>query len=483
MNRINKWAFSLLFLMAFATILYKVFYVPITHDESSTFVQYAKRGVWTIMMYPDSMPNNHIINSLSIKFFTQIFGEGQWVLRLASLLSFFLFVFGVYRLIGLLFKKDSVLIIAGLSLFITNAYFLDFFSLARGYAMASALAVLSTSHLLSGYMKGKDKHVFAAFFLAILSSYANFTLLIFWVSISILAALYFIHAYWENLKLMFKKIGILALATMAYIALIFEPLRKMTASNEFSIWSEGGFYEDTIRSLAGNWRWGSSLLFGFTKESISMAVVIVIIASALIIIWKFWKKGFTWGVFSQALPLSFTILILTVFVNVSQNWLLNTPNLSGRIALFFYPLFSLLLLSLLAELSKIKINWPKYVIAIGIPILAFWHFNDTFYPNSVKEWKYDESTLDILSFLDETAQKEAITLKTHWVFHPSFTFYTRTGKAPFLQLYPYDKDIDLNTNATYYYVLGADVEKLTPKFEKIKEFGNNRWLMKRIDVK
>lgn len=74
--KINQYTFILIYALAFSLSLFKVFHVPITHDEVATTVHYANFSVWQIMMYPDTLPNNHILNTIFTKIFLLFFGNG-----------------------------------------------------------------------------------------------------------------------------------------------------------------------------------------------------------------------------------------------------------------------------------------------------------------------------------------------------------------------------------------------------------------------
>lgn len=111
--------------------------------------------------------------------------------------------------------------------------------------------------------------------------------------------------------------------------------------------------------------------------------------------------------------------------------------------------------------------------------MCVFHLIDRYNFKYAREWWYDENTFDVLKYLKEKSTNKAIVLKTNWLFYPSFYFYSYTGKTPWLDLQGYDKSIDLNTKAEYYYILSEDYKILGPKFEVIYKVTNDRWLVKR----
>lgn len=478
MKFFNTSAYLTIITIVFIGIVYKILNVDITHDEVATTVHYYNFSVWQIMMYPDNWPNNHILNTLLTKLFINIFGKEQWVVRMPNLLSFIIYAYAIYRLTTIYFKKESLLFIAAISLFLANPYLLDFFGLSRGYAMATSLATLSASFLITAYYKSKESHIWAAIILASLSSYANFTTLIFWLTILILSGVYFLIYYWGDVKKIFAKLVLLFLISISYFALIFVPLQKMTSTNQFKYWTSKGFYNDTILSLIENWRYNNGLFDDIENNTFGIVIILIYLAALVIIIKNISFKKSIIDNFKNPLLISFLILSITIFVNLIQVLVMKTPNLNGRTAIFLYPLFVIILLGIISKIDKTKVNWLKYSISIIIPIISFYHLANTYKSQSVREWWYDENTLDVIDYIKSENPNGEVTLKTQWWFYPSFYFYTYTGKAPEIILEENkNHEVNENSSADYYYIMESDKTKIEHEYTPIKKFGWDRWLM------
>jgi 4-amino-4-deoxy-L-arabinose transferase-like glycosyltransferase len=102
------WGFWASYGFVFSLICYKSFTVPITHDEAWTVLRYLDESAWDIMMYPDSWPNNHILNTLLAKASAGIFGVHDWSVRLPNLLFYWFFAVGVFRFLKLVCKDRMV---------------------------------------------------------------------------------------------------------------------------------------------------------------------------------------------------------------------------------------------------------------------------------------------------------------------------------------------------------------------------------------
>ncbi len=476
MKNFNIYSSLLLLGVLFLIILYKVLEVPVTHDEVPAAMFYSNFSFWEIMMFPDNIPNNHILNTLSTKICIILFGKEQWAIRLPNLLSFILFSVGVWRIVTNLFNKDSWFVLPAILLFI-NPYLLDFFGLCRGYGMSDALLTLGASYLVTGFMYSRDKHIWISFLLSILASYANFTLLVFFASSGLMTLFYFIRKTSRNGKLL-KQVGLLALIGILYLALIAIPIYKMHQTNEFQYWTSKGFYQETISSLIHNWKYDSTILSHLRTHVIVFFIFLVLALNLFLIIRKLIKSGVKVSILNNPVFVTTTLLLLTTAINILQTKLLNTPNLNGRTALLFYPLFSAVLVSSLALIKSQRTILNK-ILPILLLITGLLNLAHRTSLKSVKEWSYDQDNLNVTRYLKEQSVGKKVSLKTSWFFNPSLRFYADTGKIPWIELYGYDKNIDINTDANYYYIFAKDYPLLEPRFEVVFKFSEDRWLLQR----
>lgn len=481
-NIINEYAFILLYTSAFFLILYKVFHIPITHDEVSSTVAYSKYSVWQIMMYPDAWPNNHILNTVLTKGFLSLLGKEQWVVRLPNLLSFLLYAIGVYRIIKTLLRNDSFFFIPAALLFIANPYLLDFFGLCRGYGMSCALCILSVGYLITGYKTLNNKNIWLAFILSILACYANFTLLTFLGATTILSWFYFFVLYRENKSPILKPTLIIVVSCLLYLALISVPIYKMQSTNQFQYWTSSGFYNDTILPLIVHTLYGSKSFLFPPFKIISYLVITLLVLNCIFIFIHFKISHFQLKSLFQPIFVATTIIMLTAGINIMQCSVLHTPNLNGRTALFFYPLFIAALVATLGLFSNTKAGLFKKGLAIVITFICMFHLVDRVNFNSVREWWFDANTFKVIDYLNKSRNYQNTSLETNWLFNPSFNFYKYTGKTPWLDLKDYNKSLVPNTNAEYYYVLAEDYKALESKFEPVIKFDNGCWLLKKKPI-
>lgn len=477
MKQFNFYGFVTLYGIIFLIIIYKVFNVPVTTDEVPTYFFYSKFSVWEIMMYPDNWPNNHILNTILTKSCLALFGNDQWVIRLPNLLIFILFSVGVFNILSLVLKTDSFFFLPGAMLFI-NPYLLDFFGICRGYGISTTMVTITIWFLISGYTKRRSVWIWFSLLTSVLASYANFTTLVFWASTVILVWLYFFFENYRSLKKLIKPTLIIFFVSLAYLAIIAVPIHKLQSTDQFKYWSSGGFYQDTILSLIYEWEYRSEILSKIHSNFIVGFIVAILLLNILFLILYLKKEKFSLQSFYHPMVISLLLLVLPAFINIVQSLLLGTPNLKGRTALFFYPLFATFTVITFSMFPKIKKHSINKVLAIFIGIIFFTNLIHRINLNCVKEWDYDQNTLEVVNYLKEKNNGDPISLKTNWIFHPSFYFYYDSGKIPWVDLQPYDYNIDVNTPSEYYYIFAEDYKFLEPRFEVVYKFSTNRWLLK-----
>lgn len=444
-----------------------------THDEITTVFSYSKYSTWDIMMFPDSVPNNHILNTLLTKLMIFLFGMDEIILRLPNVLSFILYSIGIYRILITILKRTSLFFIPGVILFIMNPYLLDFFGLCRGYGMSVGFMLLSLSYLITSFKLSNVKHIWLAFIFASLASYANFTLLIYWVTVCFFILCFFIIERKHSKVFSLKSFLFLILSAISFLALIITPILKMNSNNEFRFWTSHGFIEETIKSTTHNALYSSRIFL--TTNFITYFVIILSAIHLLLLIFRLSKSKEKIKELRKSEYITVLVLGLVILINIVQCALLKTPNLNGRTALFYYPLFITMLITMHVHFKSIHQKWFKFSMAIILSFFGIHHLFHTATPNKVREWSYDAHTIDAIKEISEHSSNQPVTISTYWLYNPSFHFYTYT--QPSLTLMPYSKEIDPNSNANYLYINDSLMYLLDSKFIPIKRFEDGNTIL------
>jgi hypothetical protein len=192
----------------------------------------------------------------------------------------------------------------------------------------------------------------------------------------------------------------------------------------------------------------------------------------------FKRSRYNFTSLTQPLFVSTVLLLLTAGINILQNHILKTPNLHGRTALFFYPLFIISFVAFLGLWPELKARTAQKILALSFAFICIFHVADRYRLDWVRDWWHDADTLKVMEYLKTQNEGKTVSLKTTWFCQFSFYYYVYTGKVPWLDLKGYDKSIEPNTTAEYYYLFSVDEKLLEPKFEPVATYGD-RVLMKR----
>lgn len=438
--------------------------IPITIDEAGTYYNYMPRSVTDILLFNgDPSPNNHILNTLSMKLFTALFGTTTFVVRLPNVLGFILFYTAAVRLFTLMFKNRT-LVVAALLVLLCNPYLLDFFAVARGYGLSIAFMFWSLYQFFQYYNTKKNQFAVTTLIAAALAVLANFTLLHFYILIFFVIV---VIAFDINLN-KWKHLIIYLSITLILAAICYTPLTKMMQTNQLVYWDTAGFYTSTLVPLVEQMRYGE-LYFG-CKQAQPFANLILLIFGLMIFVavFYFFKKPN-----GKQLPFGSWILILlsgNIGFILIQFYLWHVPFLNGRGALFLYPIFVLALLALLQELMTNSFKFPKYILLIlaGMGII---HISKTANITSTREWWFDAHTKEVLAWINQQHPgKENVSLNSSWIFNNSLHFHKDVQQFYNLDIAPYHQDLWPDSNYLYYYCQREEVSKFDSTYNEVKSF-------------
>ncbi|HMG14861.1 MAG TPA: hypothetical protein VK590_05420, partial [Saprospiraceae bacterium] len=325
----------------FCGFIMKAYYIPITFDESRTCLYYSQLPIHSIIFYDNPWPTNHVLNSLVIKLFTNIWGISQMVCRIPTLL--FSFIYLVYCIkISKIMCNNGFIRISIFIIFLCNPYVNDFFSLARGYGMAISLMMTSIYYLVRFIITPKYALIVYSLGFSFLAVESNFTWLVYFGGLTLcmgLAILYFYKLDKINKEQLVKFVLIEFLITIVTLAFIILPIIKMSSTDQFQYWKGDSFFNVTLVSMFNNFMYSRSYI-KIAPEDI-MLIWSVLISICLTIGFRLIKNNKS-NEFS-ILSIASILFICTLIVNISQHIILHTPYLIGRTAILYHPLVSFLL--------------------------------------------------------------------------------------------------------------------------------------------
>jgi MFS family permease len=473
-------AISFVFLLTTAVfIAFKIVVVPISHDEVSTIITASQSSLVEIMFYSNPSPNNHILNTILTKFSIFFFGHGHFAVRLPNLIAFFIYGIAAFRVTKTILGEKSTFFIPALLFFMSNLYFLDFFGLSRGYGLASSFCLLSISYLLSAFELKKNRQIFLSLIAAMLAAYASFTVLPFFIILFVLCCYYFIICDLKNKKRIMINVSYLFFISFVFGALIIIPIVRMSATNQFQYWSSTNFFEATIQQLIIHSIYDSKVLFFQVRNFIYAMIFLTLGVNIVYSIARIVKNKRSTSSYTHHVMIATLLLVGTGVIDLLQSYILGTPKLEGRTALFYFPLFIVGLVAT-SNIFKSLLNKSIAFLFSGlISITCILQLTLNAKPFSVREWSYDANTKKVIDYINSHLEKEQEKLDCNWIFQPSFFYYSEIHPIIDFELGGYNKNINSFSSARYYYIPENEYDLLKENYVPIIKFDNHCWLLER----
>lgn len=443
-------------------VLIRAFSVSVVHDEATTFFISLKNysSIFNFSSLGDFAVNNHILNTLLIKFFQIIFGQFNFILRLPAILGFGLYLWYSVKISKLLFTKNWVVIsVIALTL---NPFVLDFFSLARGYSLGLGLLMGSLYFFfLSFGKKAVPNTLFNLIICGLLASLANFTFITpFLIIIYLRIALYF-YEYLNN-----KKAGnIKSLMTLAVIPAITTPVLLYTLLGPQLLYlkkagllyagGNSGFFVDTVLSLIKASLYNPNITSPISYIPLIIMLLFFVIGAGLII-YLYIKKS---KVENSTTSYMFAILILLYIASIIQYWIFKTPFVTERTAIYYIPVVMLLLVLIFQTMYfVVKDNRKIYLQAIGLALLLGLTINflSNINLSYTYAWKYDSDTNKILTDIElihQATPQTQLYIWNNWKLMPSINYLKHIESFTWL---PWAKTLPPTSNFNVYILLPGD---------------------------
>ena len=156
--------------------------VPVTVDEYLSLTYFVDSTWFDILtsrhLNTQNASNNHVLNSIFMKIAIAIFGEHDWSIRLHILAAFAVCYYFIWKLFSLhnipIMRQTAYLMIIFL-----NPYLLDFFAIARGYALSMACWSATTYFFILYCNEVKIKDLIKALIWLFIAVYSNFSAIYF----------------------------------------------------------------------------------------------------------------------------------------------------------------------------------------------------------------------------------------------------------------------------------------------------------------
>ena len=262
----------------FTFIIVKAAVVQISVDEAYTLTMLTKESVWNLVSYASSYTNNHILNSLLCKLSFSIFGMHQMAGRLPNILSFLLYFWFVWQFSRRFFKDEYVGLMF-VAVMLGNPYMLEFFSLARGYGLSFALMMPSIYYAARYVLENHRQSLPLSILFAILSVYAQFALLHFFLTLNFLIFLFEIQKYvlTKNKTELERGIGTQIVGTVLLAILVYAPFKAILKDNQISYYGSKNIWDDSFVSIISRSLYGQGYFSSHTVTVFKNLMIVLLV--------------------------------------------------------------------------------------------------------------------------------------------------------------------------------------------------------------
>jgi hypothetical protein len=475
-NYLIKYENSLPILLGIVLFLYlvlRVFIMPISDDEYITVDLHASMNWWNILITGqpqlDWAPNNHILNTLFMKLEIGIFGRKDWAVRLHILVAFAISFYYSTKTIQY-FTSSRLRQILYLLILYFNPYLLDFFGIARGYAISIAgfsaafyYFLLYTENLSLQQLR----NTFVALFIAVWSNFSSLYLL------ALMVILFCFEIYNNKKKIDVKRhLIFIAVACLVILIIIIFPLIK-TLSSKDTFGGKTGLFQDCIVNYINQFIHHNSQLNRhaiFTPGWKYIEITGIIILSLWVILqlisFLFKADNRLTKIHNYSLFLILGVASIAKFLFI----FFGTPYPTARTELLFSVPFYL---SICIAFERIISMEKHVVIALWLIIgVLTWHFSYSVTFENTIEWWQNGDAKRVVSYLkeelnDNKSDKVLRMGVEGWQYH-SLAFYTEVEFKDILTIYW--TDLSSNDNWDYLFVPFNLTDKVWDNYVAIKKF-------------
>ncbi len=413
----------------FSLLVYRAATLTLTHDEAITYSLHSSTTYIDILQYNTPIAsNNHLLNTILIKIFTKFLGDSELIIRLPSLIGGLLYIISSFGILKLIFKRHGEIFL-GIVVLCFNPFIIDFLSCARGYGLALGFSMFSI-YLLILKIREKQKDVayfytFLTIFSASCSVFSNLSFLNFFLGISFVVGVYdFICLIREKRLSLLKFVQITFPHLINYLLLFvvyYEPVKKMQESGEFYFGGKSGFGEDTIASLIKSF-WADRLYATPFVKTITGLIIIILLIILFLRYLKYSKRGSLFKDKNVELVCLCTLISIVSASIIFQNILLETLFVVDRAAIYFIPIFILIII----YLFRTEDNLPTKHFLLSVLLIISFHHVFSINWQYFNRWKYDANSKQAISYIaDDCFNCANIKVGITWLFEPSMNYYIR----------------------------------------------------------
>ena len=396
---------------------YRAYNLSFTYDESSTVLEFVNRSYSQIFSTAPTA-NNHVLNTVLVKLFADFLPAHEFTYRLPNLLSHLLYLGFSILILGTLKDVSNSFRLSAFILINFNPYLLDFFSLARGYGLATSFTLGSIYFLIKWTNQWNILQLGYSLILAALAVLSNFTLLNLYLALLVVvASLVLIRLPTTSEK---YTSGALVLFVSSLLAwLVYKPLVELVNKKELYFGGKVGVWSDTVLSLLSSSAYSINHQETILSLILFLALLFTIAAATIISLKELQREREP----NQLLTVLGLLVVILIGVQV-QHWLLGTPFIIERTALFLIPIFMVLLILAIHILNQ-KLGKLASAILVSLTLLfgtnLGFAINDSYY----LDWKHESGTKQIMQSIDKHENQYETYFGVEWPYSVTARFYAK----------------------------------------------------------
>lgn len=397
---------KVLLLLSGLYVILRSYFLVITFDEALTYLDYVTKSYIAIFT-EESIANNHFLNTVLIKFFVDRFGVSEFVLRIPALIGAAIYLTTAYYISKLLFK--NIYFLASVLLLITSPLIMDFLPIARGYSLALGFFMVALYYFL------KEEHAEIVILMATLSVLSVLSFLYVYAALLLLLVVRELILIRFDVKSLIVKVVLPSGISLSFLYLtLFGQVTAMQKGDQFYFGGTVGFWQDTIWSIINYNLYENKYL----SVELFQAIVILTIAILLLLIAYGTRE-------KQLMTICSLIFLLIMLINIHH--LMGTRFILDRAAIFFVPLFAIMIIHLWNDSTVIAPKYSRIINTFFIVILIIFSFNflQSINLTHTLQWKFEADLDDVINEIraDETNSSDQKSIGATWYYYTGINFY------------------------------------------------------------
>jgi hypothetical protein len=448
---------------AFCVVVIRACLQSITLDEAASFLGFAK-GPWPSYWYPSS--DNHVLNSILMRFAATVFGTNNLTVRLPAMLGALIYIGSALYLCLRLTGRGLLSLLLFICL-VYNPMILDYLVAARGYSLAigfllAAIGVIASAMLTDDVDSStplRKKALYVSVLLA-LSCAANFS---FAIVNGTTLVVFFLWAA-RRTRLHSESIRIALFSYLPGLLVGF-----LLCGSVILNWPKGELYfgSITMNEMWGGFATGSFdelnpylvnplLLRWLTSFRGALPYIVTVVGLLLFSFAQISRRRGPSPTVEKASDFV-RVMVAVSLIALALHWLafkiIHIALPKDRTGLFFLPLWTLAFVGSLVPAPAFKggrlVQWS----GVAVLLVTAFYFMGCLRLGYFKEWKFDSDTKTLYWIVDNLHRRCGIEkFGVDWRYHVPLNFYREEYKNYSLKEFSYSLSGGLPSDSDAYVI-------------------------------